>query len=60
MAQYIVTFTDGGSDVIVTATNLELCGNEYIAWAGDGSAVAYIPARNVRAIIRQDAPAVNG
>ncbi|MFE2047992.1 hypothetical protein ACFXAS_05755 [Streptomyces sp. NPDC059459] len=57
MAQYLVTYCHGDSETI-TADNLELSGNQYIGWAGDGSAVAYIPSGNVLSIIRLNDEAV--
>lgn len=53
MARYLISYLDGESET-VTADNLEPSGNQYIAWAGDGSAAAYIPAANVRSVVRQD------
>ena len=58
MARYLISYLDGESE-IVTAVNLEPSGGQYIAWAGDGSAAAYIPAANVRSIVRQDDKAVD-
>lgn len=52
MAQYLVTYLDGESETI-TADSLEPLADQYVAWTGDGSAAAYIPADNVRSIIRQ-------
>jgi hypothetical protein len=57
MASYRITYMDGDVETIVADT-LEHSGGQYIGWAGDGSAVAYIPANNVRSIIRQDDQAV--
>lgn len=59
MAQYVIKYLDGESEII-TASNLEPSGHQYIAWVGDGSAAAYIPASNVRSIVRQDDEAVTG
>jgi hypothetical protein len=60
MAQYLVTYLDGEAETI-TAANLEPSGHQYIAWVGDGSAAAYIPAINVRSIVLQrDDEAVTG
>lgn len=59
MPQYLIEYLDGDSDTI-TADDIEPSGSQYIAWAGDGSAAAYIPAANVRSIIRQAAEAVDG
>ncbi|MEC4016113.1 hypothetical protein [Streptomyces sp. H27-D2] len=53
MARYLISYLDGESET-VTAANLEPSGSQYIAWVGDGSAAAYIPAVNVRSIVRQD------
>lgn len=53
MARYLISYLDGESET-VTAANLEPSGSQYIAWTGDGSATAYIPAVNVRSIVRQD------
>ncbi|WP_060905328.1 hypothetical protein [Streptomyces scabiei] len=57
MAHYLISYLDGESET-VTAANLEPSGNQYIAWVGDGSAAAYIPAANVRSIVRQNDEAV--
>jgi hypothetical protein len=57
MARYRIAYLDGETETI-TAANLEPSGNQYIAWVGDGSAAAYIPAANVRSIVRQDDEAV--
>ncbi|WP_394436281.1 hypothetical protein [Streptomyces sp. SGAir0957] len=54
MAQYAINYLTGDTETI-TADNLEPSGGQYIAWAGDGSAAAYIPVANVRSVIRQDA-----
>lgn len=59
MAHYLVSYLDGETEII-TAANLEPSGNQYIAWVGDGSAAAYVPAANVRSIVRQDDEAVTG
>ncbi|MFH8804067.1 hypothetical protein ACH4F6_31515 [Streptomyces sp. NPDC017936] len=53
MARYLITYMDGETETI-NADNIEPSGGQYIGWAGDGSAVAYIPAGNVRSIVRQD------
>lgn len=58
MARYEINYLDGNTDT-VTAANLEPSGGQYIAWNTDGSAAAYIPAANVRSIIRRDEE-VNG
>jgi len=51
MARYEINYLDGNTEC-VDADNLEPSGNQYIAWAGDGSAAAYIPVANVRSIIK--------
>jgi hypothetical protein len=56
MARYRIIYTDGETETI-TADTLEPSGGQYIGWA-DGSAVAYIPAGNVRSIVREDDEAV--
>jgi hypothetical protein len=53
MPRYRIAYLDG-NDETITAANLEPSGSQYIAWVGDGSAAAYIPAANVRSIVRQD------
>lgn len=58
MAQYLIKYLDGESETI-TAASLDPSGSQYIAWVGDGSVVAYIPAANVRSIVRQDTEAVD-
>jgi len=52
MARYLINYLDGESETI-TAVNLEPIGGQYVAWAGDGSAAAYIPTNNVRSVILQ-------
>ncbi|MFJ6239571.1 hypothetical protein ACIQH0_36425 [Streptomyces griseus] len=52
MARYEINYLDGNTDTI-TANNLEPSGGQYIAWNTDGSAAAYIPAANVRSIIKR-------
>lgn len=54
MAKYLISYTDGDSETI-TADNLEpsLSGGQYVAYR-DGKPAAYIPATNVRSIVRQD------
>jgi hypothetical protein len=63
MAQYLISYLDGESETI-TAERIDPSGSQYIAWVGDGSAAAYIPAANVRSIVRMPEPgtdkAVNG
>lgn len=63
MARYLISYLDGESET-VTAARVEPSGSQYIAWVGDGSAAAYIPAANVRSIMRladEDTPkAVTG
>ncbi|MDR3081610.1 MAG: hypothetical protein LBV60_11915 [Streptomyces sp.] len=59
MAKYPISCLNGDAEEI-TADNLEPSGSQYVGRAGDGSAVAYIPAANVRSIIRQDDEAVTG
>jgi hypothetical protein len=59
MAQYLINYLDGESET-VTAADLAPSGSQYIAWVGDGSAAAFIPAANVRSIVRQDDEAVTG
>lgn len=59
MAQYLVTYTDGDTET-VTAERIDASGSQYIGWVGDGSVAAYIPAVNVRSIVRQDNEAVTG
>jgi hypothetical protein len=53
MARYLINYLDGEGETI-TAANLEPIGGQYIAWVGDESAAAYIPANNVRSIVLQD------
>jgi hypothetical protein len=62
MARYLISYLDGESET-VTAADLAPSGSQYIAWVGDGCAAAFIPAANVRSIIRlndEDAKAVTG
>jgi hypothetical protein len=59
MATYLISYLDGDTETVIAAT-LEPSGGQYVAWAGDGSASAYIPISNVRSVVRQeDAEAVD-
>lgn len=53
MATYRISYTDGETET-VEAHTLEPSGSHYVGRVGDGSASAYIPAVNVRSIVRQD------
>ncbi|MFD5221358.1 hypothetical protein ACFWMH_27335 [Streptomyces tendae] len=57
MAQYLVTYLTGNSETI-DVDNLEPSSNQYVGWDEGGAVVAYIPANNVRSIVRQDDEAV--
>ena len=50
--QYTVTYTDGTSEE-VTANTIEPANGQYIVYR-DGTPAGFIPATNVRSIIRQD------
>lgn len=63
MARYTINYLTGDSEII-EAANLEPSGSQYIGWAGDGSAAAYIPIANVLSVVRiaeagSDTEAVN-
>lgn len=51
MARYSINYLTGDSEII-EAANLEPSGSQYIGWAGDGSAAAYIPIANVLSVVR--------
>ncbi len=51
MARYSINYLTGDSEII-EAANLEPSGSQYIGWAGDGSAAAYIPISNVLSVVR--------
>jgi hypothetical protein len=51
MAQYTINYLTGDEET-VTADNLEPSGSQYVGWAEDGSAVAYIPIANVLSVVR--------
>lgn len=51
MARYTITYLTGDSE-IVEAKYIEPSGSQYIGWAGDGSASAYIPIANVLSVVR--------
>ncbi|MGV9278071.1 hypothetical protein [Streptomyces griseosporeus] len=53
MNHYKVTYTDTFAEE-VTADTIELSDGHYIGYR-DNKPIAYIPAKNVRSIIRQDA-----
>ncbi len=59
MARYRVTF-DNGHDEIIEADTLEPSGSNFVGWAGDGSAVAYIPISNVLFVVRLRDEAAEG
>jgi len=63
MAQYTINYLTGHEETIYAA-NLEPSGSQYVGWAEDGSAVAYIPIANVLSVVRvsetSDAKAVTG
>jgi hypothetical protein len=52
MARYLITYLDT-CDEEITADYIELVSSHYTAYQ-DSKPVAYIPAGNVRSIIRQD------
>jgi len=56
MAQYRIAYLDG-NDETITANTVESDHGQYIAYR-DGKPAAYIPAANVRSIVRQDDEAV--
>jgi hypothetical protein len=51
MPRYRITF-DNGHEEIIEADSLEPSGDHFVGWAGDGSAVAYIPRGNVLLVVR--------
>ncbi|OUD04685.1 hypothetical protein [Streptomyces swartbergensis] len=51
MARYLITY-DNGHDETVEAKCIEPSGSQYIGWAEDGSACAYIPIANVLSVVR--------
>jgi hypothetical protein len=57
MARYLITYLDGEAEE-VTANTLEPSSGQYIAYR-EGKPAAYVPAANVRSIIRQDDEAVD-
>lgn len=60
MARYTINYLNGDCEII-EAANLEPSGSQYIGWAGDGSATAYIPIANVLSVVRiADAAAPKG
>lgn len=64
MARYTINYLTGHEEII-EAKYLEPSGSQYVGWAGDGSACAYIPIANVLSVVRladetKDAKAVTG
>lgn len=57
MARYNVTYLDGDSET-VTANLVEPSGGQYVVYR-QGKPVGYIPAANVRSILRQDDAAMD-
>lgn len=51
MARYTINYLNGDCEII-EAANLDPSGSQYIGWAGDGSATAYIPIANVLSVVR--------
>lgn len=63
MARYTINYLTGQEET-VQAKYIEPVGSQYVGWAEDGSACAYIPIANVLSVVRladEDAPkAVTG
>ncbi|MEU5976373.1 hypothetical protein [Streptomyces sp. NPDC047315] len=53
MANHLITYLDGDTETI-TASRIEPFGDQYVAYADDGSATAYIPICSVRSVVRQN------
>lgn len=51
MPRYTITYLTSDSEII-EAKYVEPVGGQYIGWAGDGSAAAYIPIVNVLSVVR--------
>lgn len=51
MARYTINYLTGAEEII-EAKYIEPSGSQYIGWAGDGSACAYIPIANVLSVVR--------
>jgi len=51
MATYLINYLTGHEETI-EAKYIEPSGNQYIGWAGDGSACAYILIANVLSVVR--------
>jgi hypothetical protein len=51
MARYTISYLTGHEETI-EAKYIEPSGSQYIGWAGDGSACAYIPIANVLSVVR--------
>ncbi|UPZ27638.1 hypothetical protein MUK60_07300 [Streptomyces sp. LRE541] len=58
MAQYEIKYLDGESET-VTANLIESDGRQYVIYRS-GKPAGYIPASNVRSVLRQDDEAVTG
>ncbi|MEV6547993.1 hypothetical protein AB0M57_04695 [Streptomyces sp. NPDC051597] len=50
MARYTINYLTGHAQTI-EAKYIEPSGDQYVGWAGDGSACAYIPIANVLSVV---------